>query len=68
MTKYEFKWEEISEETYRARIMGGWLILHKSSNNKGVSESLTFCPDRHHEWIILPPKQTKELNNVKEKK
>ena len=50
----EFKWEDISGLTSRAKVFGGW-IVHKGSLDrvlKTQSESMVFVPDAKHEWKI----------------
>lgn len=56
-TRLEWKWEKLDENTQRAQVFGGWLVLHSEMmNNKSLSESLCFVPDRDHSWTILVPK------------
>ena len=52
--QFDWKWEELDEYTFRAKVIGGWLVHCACSKNK--SESLVFVADRDHEWHILPPK------------
>jgi hypothetical protein len=42
-----FKTENIA--TYRAKVLGGWLVNLCSKENLG---SATFIPDKNHEWEI----------------
>lgn len=62
--KIEWLWEKLDENTFRAKVIGGWLILHTnhivitdSKKRDGVSqsESMTFVCDRDHEWVIVEP-------------
>lgn len=64
--KIEWNWEKLDGATYRAKVMGGWLVLHTnhttiidSKKNKDMvqSESMSFIPDRDHEWTIVTPIQ-----------
>ncbi len=54
----KFKWEEIFCEslsiTKRAKIIGGWLIIHRElwDDNPGESLAMTFVPDPDHKWKI----------------
>lgn len=63
--KFEWEWEMIenlSQEgvfqssTYRAKVIGGWLIrtVLRDFKLKGISESTTMIQDRDHEWMIVP--------------
>lgn len=70
--KIEWKWEQLEEGTWRAKVIGGWLLLHlKTFAIKGKdshmcqSESMTFIPDRDHEWFIIKP--VDETIAIKEK-
>jgi hypothetical protein len=61
--KMQWQWEMLDECTQRAAVIGGWLILRLGATDveKGKSgkvvfrESMTFVPDRDHEWHIVPP-------------
>lgn len=46
MTKIKFEWELIppTEATYRAKVIGGWIVYH--------FESMVFIPDPEHNWEI----------------
>lgn len=66
----KFEWELIHEEviersmqsTYRAKVIGGWVLRIESLVDderekqldgwSNVSNSMTFIPDTHHEWTI----------------
>jgi DNA-directed RNA polymerase alpha subunit len=52
----KFEWEELDESTWRAKVIGGWLIKARMfiEGERGVvmSESLTFIPDLHHKWNL----------------
>lgn len=60
--KMQFNWEILDECTQRAAVIGGWLILRLGATDveKGklgkivFRESMTFVPDRDHEWTIVP--------------
>lgn len=62
--KIEWKWEQIDEATWRAKVIGGWVLLHvktftltltggKKEPLCSQSESMQFIADRDHEWHIL---------------
>lgn len=56
----KFEWEKIhqsysgSSNTERAKVFGGWLILQGFGNGvkDGFNISITFMPDKDHEWEI----------------
>jgi len=64
--KIQFKWECISEigasfediqKTYRAKVIGGWLIREQFSSIGGLNEDytnifITFLSDEDHEWEV----------------
>jgi hypothetical protein len=62
-----WEWERLDDKTARAKVIGGWIILHlqstfatgefgKKTNVKIVnSESMVFLADRDHEWTISKP-------------
>ena len=57
--KFEWEWEVLDIETKRAKVIGGWIILHKSTSvtlkgNFSTGESMVFIPDRDHEFMIVP--------------
>ena len=56
MSKIELFWEELSYKgervigyTYRAKILGGWIVRTGAPAGVGV----TFVPDPKHEWKQL---------------
>lgn len=56
--KIEWSWEKLDENTYRAKVIGGWMVMHVTVDRKKMasfSESLAFIPDRDHEWTIVLP-------------
>ena len=62
--KIEFEWEQIDWTdpgtiTMRAKVIGGWLVCNWTNKSGGTknfsqSQSMTFVPDRDHEWHVLP--------------
>ncbi|NTU49532.1 MAG: hypothetical protein HGA87_01315 [Desulfobulbaceae bacterium] len=56
------KWEDITKTTSRMKVIGGWIVLHKSRRDieqtyagiiaTSISESMVFIPDPNHEWRI----------------
>lgn len=69
----KFRWENIELDTWRARVIGGWIV--KSSHTLGderVSSSMVFTPDPSWGWEILKPqnntkKQSKVFSNQENK-
>lgn len=50
-----FKWETIAENTYRAKVIGGWIVVHGSQRNTTLGalsqpESMSFVFDPFHWW------------------
>lgn len=55
--KIEWKPEMLDENTYRVKVIGGWMLvtnLH-SSKGGGVGICSLFISDQHYEWQILEP-------------
>ncbi len=46
-----FHWEKLSEDTYRAKTYGGWMV--KSIKNTNIA--MIFIPDEKHQWLISNP-------------
>lgn len=63
--KIEWQWEKLDEGTYRAKVIGGWLIMHvnqcivndSKKREMAISESMCFIADRDHEWTVIAPVQ-----------
>lgn len=61
--KLIWEWERLDESTWRAKVIGGWLVLHTNSvaitdgkkREVAQSESMAFIADREHTWPILKP-------------
>ena len=64
--KIEFQWErlDVKEEkdiywnaTYRAKVIGGWLVrsFDLTYKTKSTSESMVFVEDKYHEWHVIEP-------------
>ncbi len=55
-----FDWEKIYLQekvlhcsTYRARVIGGWLIMNNATDGSWVlAQSTIFISDPNHEWSI----------------
>jgi len=53
MIKERFEWELLKRinspyaSTYRAKVPGGWIVLHWSE-----TKSMVFIPDPNHEWKV----------------
>jgi hypothetical protein len=67
--KIEHSWEDMGSDTYRAMVIGGWIVLHLSpgakTGAKSGTESLVFVPDRCHEWIHLSKLAASSDDNAK---
>lgn len=51
--RIEWEWHQLDEFTWRAQVIGGWIVkcvLGAGSKQAGIS--ITFVPDRDHEWSI----------------
>lgn len=51
----QFKWEQLCENTFRAPVIGGWIISHggySTDTGDEISTSLVFVPDPNHSWEI----------------
>ena len=52
----KFEWETINEAsgycTHRAKVLGGWVILHVSYDDLNESLAMVFIPDPHHAWKV----------------
>lgn len=56
----KFEWELLDKNTRRAKVIGGWVMLHEkhalaSKNGQDsilCSESMVFVSDHNHEWVI----------------
>lgn len=55
--KFEWAWEALDANTFRAKAVGGWLVKHTVHDAKkgDVAISMLFIPDNNHEWAILMP-------------
>lgn len=45
----------LQESASRAKVIGGWIVIHTWVIKGIPSESMVFIPDRDHEWTILQP-------------
>lgn len=50
--KIEFKWESMGDSTWRAKVIGGWIVAHIIEGDKEFTNSMVFIPDPKHEWEI----------------
>jgi hypothetical protein len=54
--KIPFEWETLDKATFRAKVIGGWVILsfyeQVGTNERIQSESMVFIPDPDHQWEI----------------
>lgn len=46
--KIKFEWKRIGDMTYRAKVIGGWIVEHIDCDRP----TLVFIPDSNHEWEI----------------
>ena len=55
---FTWKWEKLDENTQRAKVIGGWVLLTTSTvtgtKGNGISETTVFIPDSDHLWNIIP--------------
>ncbi len=47
--KINFDWECLLGTTYRAKVIGGWIVRNEEFER---SESMVFVPDPNHQWEI----------------
>lgn len=63
--KIVWQWESIDEFTSRVKIMGGWLVVHKSAGKKG-----NFCitsvivNDTDWQWQPIEPYVDPQIEKV----
>ncbi len=56
MKQIVWEWEKISEQVSRVKVIGGWLVHHRTITNKSnTSECMVFIQDQHWEWAICAP-------------
>ena len=57
----KFEWEDIYDNsknrtlsigTWRAKVIGGWLVSNTISCSRGLSIAMEFIPDQEHKWEI----------------
>ena len=59
--KIEWKWESLDAYSYRAKVIGGWILATETLSSKGSAAlSTVFIADRDHEWSIAKPLQEQE--------
>jgi len=46
-TRLPWQWEALDDETSRAKVIGGWVLCHKTGSK---SESMVFIQDKEHAW------------------
>ena len=52
--KFKWQWENLDANTWRAKVVGGWLFLREVSTGKDITSSMVFVSDRDHEMMICP--------------
>ena len=45
----KFEWEELTDTTWRAKVIGGWIV--RTTSCSGIA--MVFIPDPKHSWEIL---------------
>lgn len=66
--KIEWKLEKLDDHTYRAKVIGGWIVTKAIFHPKGgVTESMVFVADRDHEWEIAIPFDPRDPGKVRPK-
>lgn len=48
----EFKWENIENDTRRAKVIGGWIVNSWYFTEEAISDTTVFVPDKYHKWKI----------------
>jgi hypothetical protein len=53
--KIEWKPEKLDDNTYRVKVMGGWMVttIVNSTKGVGIGVNCIFISDQHWEWYIL---------------
>lgn len=46
----KIEWELIGKNTYRAKVIGGWVLNHFGEVYESAAESMVFIPDPGHIW------------------
>ena len=62
----EWEWEQLDENTHRAKVFGGWIVKHFSYVMKGenvtyCAESMVFVSNVNHDWVIKKPTPLSEM-------
>lgn len=56
-----FEWELIDncphEYTSRAKVPGGWIVVHGCNEDNALSESMVVIPDPDHIWTVNKEKK-----------
>lgn len=58
--KMKFEWEQLSNGTVRAKVIGGWIVRNvtfiKGDGKKNaaniLSESMVFVSDANYQWMV----------------
>ena len=54
--KYSNKWEEISNQCFRLKVPGGWLVRDWDGGEDFVATALCFLADPSYSWEIVEEK------------
>lgn len=53
MAKIKFEWETVDTDTFRAKVLGGWVMRFDNEIGHNTwSSSTLFIPDINHDWEI----------------
>ena len=39
-------------DTYRMKVPGGWLVRYLEGEEEGITSSMCFVRDEHHDWNL----------------
>lgn len=53
--KIEWQWEKLDDATWRAKVIGGWLVKSEYCLGKTPATTMAYVIDRDHEWHVIPP-------------
>lgn len=49
---YPRQWENINDYSSRLKVPGGWIVSSVAFYEDTVSKSITFVPDKDHQWFL----------------
>jgi hypothetical protein len=61
--KMPWEWEVLDNDTYRAKVIGGWLVakILKGRKSEDIGQTMVFVNDQDHMWVILKPKEVEPV-------